>query len=431
MSATADHFAAVNPHALAAIVEAGASGVVVVSEPIVDERGVELWPRGQPVSGELAERLRQRRLRQPLETSLVAHGGVSPALLRRAATDFLATDHAIVRASRRWAQPLLGQIAELELQPVAQLLLSTLRATRAPAFDHAVRAMLLAGAMLARQGADADELRLGLLGGLLHDLGELYLDPVHLDRSTPLTAQGHKHLAAHPRIGEMLLSGLTAYPKPLAAAVGQHHERLDGSGYPGRSAGSAVSRLGRVLAVAEAAVGVLSAPDVPCARASFALRAVPGEFDPAWIGLITAAVEPAAAACDEGDQGDAGLDDGGDMQSRLDALDARIGMAQVLAQGMLDDAALSTAVHLAAARAVHLLERLRAGWNSIGLWSAAEAGADAGGEVAREVRMARQELRFRLRSIERECLWSEPALSGADQSVLAPLWAFLDSPLDD
>jgi hypothetical protein len=62
--------------------------------------------------------------------------------------------------------------------------------------------------------------------------------------------------------------------------VAEHHERLDGSGYPHALQRDAVSPLGRMLAVAEAALAALrSQPQPSLARASVALRVVPGEFD--------------------------------------------------------------------------------------------------------------------------------------------------------
>jgi hypothetical protein len=75
----------------------------------------------------------------------------------------------------------------------------------------------------------------------------------------------------------------------------------------------------------------------------------------------------------------------------------------------------------AAQSALHHLERLRAGWNEMGLW----AGAGADGQSVEEVAMADEELRYRLRSLERNCLWQLASLEDADTAELAPLWAGL------
>lgn len=55
----------------------------------------------------------------------------------------------------------------------------------------------------------------------------------------------------------MLLGSITDYPETLCRAIGEHHERLDGSGYPARLTGPDCSELGRLLAVVEVTVGIL------------------------------------------------------------------------------------------------------------------------------------------------------------------------------
>ena len=99
------------------------------------------------------------------------------------------------------------------------------------------------------------------------------------DPNRPTRDAGYRNLAVHPRTGAMLLTRLAQYPPALARGVAEHHERLDGSGYPGRLLGNAISPLGRQLAVVEVVLGVMAQGDAPWARASFALRMVPGEFD--------------------------------------------------------------------------------------------------------------------------------------------------------
>ena len=109
---------------------------------------------------------------------------------------------------------------------------------------------------------------------------------------------GHKHLVVHPRVAQMLLDTSTDYPKPIGRAIGEHHERLDGSGYPARLRKDALSPLGRLLAVVEVTMGILRDGHAPLTRASFALSVVPGEFDTLWTSPIfnMAKVAPAEVA---------------------------------------------------------------------------------------------------------------------------------------
>jgi hypothetical protein len=78
-------------------------------------------------------------------------------------------------------------------------------------------------------------------------------------------------------------------------------------------------------------------------------------------------------------------------------------------------------VRAVALAAVHLLGRLRTGWNGMGLWG--EVPADA--QSQRELVMAEDELRYRLSRLERNCLWHVASLDADDMDALAPLWASL------
>ncbi len=405
-----------NPHALAAIVEASAKRSIVASEDILDERGVKLWARGQPVSESLQQRLLERKLRQPLEASLQAADGVSGAELKAALEAFFSSEHVMAAALKPWAPKLVDEVAALPLHSVAQLLLTALQASRAGAFDHAVRGMALAGAIALSTGADAAQLRLALLGGLLHDLGEIYVNPDYLNPKQPLDLSGYRHVAVHPRIGAVLLTRLASdYPPALARAIGEHHERLDGTGYPGRLSSAAISPLGRLLAVVEVTLGVAAAATAPWAHASFALRVVPGEFDGAYVGFVAAASR----------QADEDLGDAQALPPKgLSSVNDQIGAALAQAFQINKSVQATPAVRAIAERAGLLLFRLRTGWNAMGLWSADSE--DASLEARFEIRMAGRELAYRMRFIRRECLWAEKELSDEDALLLAPLWMCLE-----
>ncbi len=398
-----------NPHALAAIVEASAKRSIVASTDIVDERGIKLWARGQPVSETLQEKLLERKLKQPLEVSLEAADGVNGLELKASLEAFLASDHALVQAVMPWAAPMVEAVAKLPVLSVAQLLLTAAQAARPEIYERAVRGMALSGAMSLSAQADRSTVDLALLGGLLHDLGEMYVNPIHLKPAQPLDTHGYRHVAVHPRIGALLLSSLAKYPPLLARAVGEHHERLDGSGYPARLDGTAMSPLGRQLAVMEAVLGITAQGASPWTRASFALRMVPGEFDNAALGFVA---DAARRSGEEPQEPDAL------SLSGLDLVDGRLVSARALAEELASSSVSGTAVRTVAARAAYLLSRLRTGWNGMGLWAADPIDP----AVRHEMGMASRELSYRMRFIHRECLWSQKELGSVDAAALAPLW---------
>jgi hypothetical protein len=407
-----------NPHALAALSKAGESYPIIASQDIVDFRGVKLWSRDQPVTAALHQRLLDRRLQQPLEVCLQAEGGVTLFTLMHDLQELIESDNPLAPALKPWASVLVAQLKQIPLHSVAQLLLTTAAATRPATLAHAVSGMALAGAMVASREASHNDIRLAMLGGLLHDIGEVYINPLYLDYAQALDIIGHKHLVVHPRVAQVLLTGLTDYPVALGQAVAEHHERLDRSGYPARLGGDSVSTLGRVLAVVEVALGSLCASHAPLTRASFALRVVPGEFDPMW----------AAFVCDAAHE--AGEDFAGESQpaaptlaAQLADIDQQLAEAHQLALDLSEQRRVSKITDVVT-DALHRLDRLRVAWNALGLWGLADDGAvdDAPAAERLELELAESELRQRMRAFHRECLLLSEGLTEAEKFRLSPLW---------
>ena len=383
-------FSTANPHALASILEASQTKSIIASRDIFDLAGIKLWARDQPVSVALQRKLLDRRLRNPLETCLMAEDGVTSQTLLQATWQLLDSTSPLAGVLRPHAPQLLQEVSHLPLHSVAQLLLTASQASRAESFDHAVQAMALAGGLMIAHGGGVAEVRVAMLGGLLHDLGEMYIDPQHgeVDADRSLDFVSYQQLVVHPHVGRLLLSQLTNYPPTLARAIAEHHERLDGSGYPHALKRDEVSPLGRLLAVTEATLAVMRGAQPCLARASVALRVVPGEFDLGWVGHIAAASrsEPALQIAHEPQT----------LKLRLARLDAGLIAAQACA-GALVGAADSVALQEAITLTSHLLGRLRTGWTASGLWF---TDSMSGADVA-EIDAVEHELSFRLRTIER------------------------------
>ena len=86
--------------------------------------------------------------------------------------------------------------------------------------------------------------------GLVHDLGRLGVPNTIWDKPGPLSHAETERVRLHPYLTERMLACSPALA-PLAAIAVQHHERLDGSGYPRGLSGGALSPEGRVLAAAD------------------------------------------------------------------------------------------------------------------------------------------------------------------------------------
>lgn len=115
---------------------------------------------------------------------------------------------------------------------------------------HSVGVAKTIEAVLERRRASADELLLGRLSGLLHDLGRASVPNGIWDKPGPLNRVELERARDHAQQGERILERAELWPE-LVNVVGLHHERLDGSGYPRRTSAAAVGSLARLLAAAD------------------------------------------------------------------------------------------------------------------------------------------------------------------------------------
>ncbi len=88
------------------------------------------------------------------------------------------------------------------------------------------------------------------LGGLIHDLGKVSIPSEILNRSGRLSPLELALVRTHPAMGYEIVKDIP-FPWPVAEMVHQHHERLDGSGYPQGLVGGAIHQDARVIAVAD------------------------------------------------------------------------------------------------------------------------------------------------------------------------------------
>lgn len=104
---------------------------------------------------------------------------------------------------------------------------------------------------IARQlGYQGEELHHIRVGSLLHDIGKIGVPDAILTKPTRLNARELEQMKKHPGIGYAIMSEVHALHYALPAIV-EHHERLDGSGYPFGLRGERISRMGLIVAVAD------------------------------------------------------------------------------------------------------------------------------------------------------------------------------------
>jgi HD-GYP domain len=88
------------------------------------------------------------------------------------------------------------------------------------------------------------------LAGIVHDLGKVSIPVEILSKPSKLSEIEYKLIKVHPQIGHDILKGIN-FPWSVAEIVLQHHERINGSGYPQHLTGDDILIEARILAVAD------------------------------------------------------------------------------------------------------------------------------------------------------------------------------------
>ncbi len=88
------------------------------------------------------------------------------------------------------------------------------------------------------------------IGSLLHDIGKLGMPDAILLKNGTLDQGENELMRDHPRTGASILSQVRLLD-PMQPAILEHHERLDGSGYPAKLSGKQISWMGRIVAVTD------------------------------------------------------------------------------------------------------------------------------------------------------------------------------------
>jgi len=115
---------------------------------------------------------------------------------------------------------------------------------------HERRVAELACRMAERMGLDADRVEGLRVASTLHDLGKISVPSEILAKPGRLSDVEYEMIKMHPKTGRDVLKTVE-FPWPVAEMVYQHHERMDGSGYPRGLKGDDLLVEARIMAVAD------------------------------------------------------------------------------------------------------------------------------------------------------------------------------------
>jgi hypothetical protein len=180
-------------------------------------------------------------------------------MLARQAAQLLDGDSFLRQLAERSGDALAmrHELSRLTLPTNLVALLAHSREYRPELFRHLLLVALISHYLALRRELSARETASLLLAALCHDLGELYTDPALLDPQHRISDEERRFIYVHPITGHLIAREIVDAEPAVAAAVIQHQERLDGSGYPYGLRADRIGLFARIIGVADVCAAIL------------------------------------------------------------------------------------------------------------------------------------------------------------------------------
>jgi hypothetical protein len=181
-------------------------------------------------------------------------------LLARHAAQLLDEDRFLRQLAERSGDALAMRhgLSRLPLPPGLVAMLEHAREQRPELFRHLLVVALIAHYLALQRELSARDTANVLLAALCHDLGEIYTDPALLDPQHAIGDAERRYIYVHPITGHLVARDVLDVDATVAAAVLQHQERLDGSGYPYGLRAERIGLFARIIGVADVCAAILA-----------------------------------------------------------------------------------------------------------------------------------------------------------------------------
>jgi len=117
--------------------------------------------------------------------------------------------------------------------------------------NHSINSAVYATLIGIKQNYDASDIKKLTYATLVHDVGNLFLPKRILFKRSALSPDDRELMKTHPRKGAELLQSLKSPPEVVRSVL-QHHERIDGAGYPEGLTGIEIHPFAKIIAIADA-----------------------------------------------------------------------------------------------------------------------------------------------------------------------------------
>lgn len=231
---------------------------VTISEDICNEHGAVIIPKGRKLDPELTDKIANYTLKVPLEQCIALKRNFDGAALFHGYEQVFAHYPDIKLFHQHWElqQPLKRACHYYHGFPLLVQKLTILKASIPHLFKQAIYSAYISLAIAKQLGAPEEECSAAFLAGLIHDIGILHLDADLANTEGEYTPEQWHAMQRHTIIGYDILLEVEHIPNVIAKAVLEHHERVDGSGYPFAKKGLELSVMGQIVGMADTCISL-------------------------------------------------------------------------------------------------------------------------------------------------------------------------------
>jgi HD-GYP domain-containing protein (c-di-GMP phosphodiesterase class II) len=222
---------------------------VIATEDILSDQGMLIVKSGAEVNDDTCQKILKFKLLKPIENSIVIANQLTAKSIFEQINHLLNKDAYLKALDSKIGHTKTLQLCCLRVEkfPLLQQKLTVLDMEITHIFHQSLLSAYLAylcGLINQLPQAKIEE---NFLAGLIHDIGYLHIDRYILTKPGQLTSEEWKKIQSHPVIAYEILKQIPGFPEIVARAVLEHHENLDGSGYPKAKTVHDLESLGQLI----------------------------------------------------------------------------------------------------------------------------------------------------------------------------------------
>jgi putative nucleotidyltransferase with HDIG domain len=119
-------------------------------------------------------------------------------------------------------------------------------------YFHSLNVSIVAMMIAKSKGYNSRQIKEVAFGALFHDIGKIKVPTAILRKTTPLTEPENNYLKLHTKYGLDIAANIPDFPESAKKIIGEHHEFMDGSGYPDGLKADAIDEFAQIISVANA-----------------------------------------------------------------------------------------------------------------------------------------------------------------------------------